>query len=512
MKNNFYFLPIFVLIVLLILNTFRIQDELHSYNNSQLESIEKELNTIKINLKKVSDSIFDNLINTPNVIEIFQSAHISNDEEKKLIRQKLFKLLLEKYKKFTQYGIQQLHFHLPNNDSFLRFHKPEKFGDNLTKIRQSVKNVNYFQKSTSGFEEGKIFNGYRYVYPMSDSHGNHIGSVEVSASLLSFKDVFEKSNNSHIDFILKKDIVYAKLFKSQRKNYKKYYNFQNFVIQTTLYDKNEKLYKDNKSIKKLFEQRDLTQKLLPIYKHHITKFIDKKLFTIFFLPLQNDFLEKDVGYTIVIKQSSYFKHFFKGVILSYLFIILISILLAFVLYKSKQYIISIKEKEKLQIETYTDPLTHLKNRKAYNEKLEEYLLLFERYGIVFSMVILDIDYFKKVNDTFGHPTGDKVLIELSNFITSIIRKNDFFFRIGGGEEFVLLLPHTKLKTAFLLSEKIRKRVQNELKPIKDQTITISLGVSEVKSGDCAEQLFLRTDACLYESKRNGRNKTTSTPK
>ena len=135
-------------IILTVLNTLRINQELDSYNEVQYNSHLTKLETITTNVNNLSNSLFDNLVNIPTVIKIFKNAHISNDEEKGIIRKKLYDNLKNQYSRFTQYGVQQLHFHLPNNDSFLRFHKPKKFGDNLTNIRESVKYVNEYKKPT----------------------------------------------------------------------------------------------------------------------------------------------------------------------------------------------------------------------------------------------------------------------------------------------------------------------------------------------------------------------------
>ena len=291
MKNTHLSIPIIILILLTILNTFRIDQELSNYNESRYYTYETELQTIKTNIKNVSDTIFDNIINTPEIINIFKDAHHSNDTDKALIRNNLFNILKKRYQKFTNYGIQQLHFHLPNNDSFLRFHKLQKFGDNLTKIRESVKYVNEFKKPTIGFEEGKIFNGYRFVYPLFDENENHIGSVEVSASLLSIKKVFQKTNITNLDFIILKDVVLSKVFKSQLKNYTQYYQFDDFFIQTTI-DKYNKTQHINAKIKSILRQSNIEKNLLPIKKQFYSIFENFKLYKIFLIPLHNDFTEK----------------------------------------------------------------------------------------------------------------------------------------------------------------------------------------------------------------------------
>lgn len=158
--------------------------------------------------------------------------------------------------------------------------------------------------------------------------------------------------------------------------------------------------------------------------------------------------------------------------------------------------------------TYIDPLTRSMNRRSYNIKIEELLSLYSRYNTVFSMAILDIDDFKEINDNYGHRLGDNVLIDISQLIKSNIRQSDFLYRIGG-EEFVILFEQTPIKEAIIVSEKIRKSIEEELKTVKNKTITVSIGVSEVMLYDIEDKIFKRVDKLLYQSKTNGKNRVTS---
>ena len=507
MKIQLFIIPLFVFISLSILNTLRINQELKNYNESQYEAYFTELETIKNNLKRVSDSIFDNLINVKDVIDIFQKAHSASIEEKALLRQQLYELLQTKYKKFQKYGVQQFHFHLPNNDSFLRFHKPEKFGDDLTQIRASVKYVNEFKKAIVGFEEGRIFNGYRYVYPLFDKNGTHIGSVEVSSSLLNFKKMFEATNSVQVDFVLTKQVVYSKVFESQLKNYVQYLTFENFLIQSTLQEYNTQKY-IHTNLTAILKDKEIESQLLPIHKFIYSKFVNEDLYSFFFIPLYNDFTKQPVGYSIILGESNYFKYFFDSLIFSYLAIALISLLLAFTLFKNSQLIKENEEKLFFKHESYTDTLTSLPNRKAYERRLQEKINLSKRYNTIFSIILYDIDKFKLINDTYGHDIGDKVLIEMSQLIRSTLRANDYIFRIGG-EEFIIILPHTRNIEAKTTAEKIRKEVETQLHSIENKTITISMGVTQYKIDDNAKTIFKRVDDYLYESKKNGRNRVTS---
>ncbi len=162
-----------------------------------------------------------------------------------------------------------------------------------------------------------------------------------------------------------------------------------------------------------------------------------------------------------------------------------------------------KNKNILIEESMTDALTHLPNRK----KLNKVMMTFAKEEKLFSLVILDIDHFKLINDTYGHQAGDEVLKYLANTVKSIVRKNDIFFRFGG-EEFILLLPETNSSDAYYLAEKIRTAMTNSISPV-GKPITISLGISEFPShSHSLDELFLFADKALYQSKSKGRNQTT----
>jgi len=149
-----------------------------------------------------------------------------------------------------------------------------------------------------------------------------------------------------------------------------------------------------------------------------------------------------------------------------------------------------------------DTMTNIGNRKLYDKSLSEQIILAQRYIHPFSLVLLDIDFFKKVNDELGHDVGDKVLKEYSKLISYHLRQTDIFCRVGG-EEFAVVLPHTTKDKAYLLAQKIREMVES-YKVITP--ITVSLGVVQYVKGDDEESIFKRADTALYKAKEGGRNR------
>jgi diguanylate cyclase len=154
-----------------------------------------------------------------------------------------------------------------------------------------------------------------------------------------------------------------------------------------------------------------------------------------------------------------------------------------------------------------DPLTELPNREAYNERANAEVQRWQRYGRPLTIAIFDIDHFKRINDTYGHQAGDRVIKVIGRSIAKRLREVDFFCRYGG-EEFVALMPETDSATALAVLEKVRDAIANAAFNYKDQpmSITLSVGLTEFKTNDSLESAFERADQALYTAKSSGRNR------
>lgn len=152
-----------------------------------------------------------------------------------------------------------------------------------------------------------------------------------------------------------------------------------------------------------------------------------------------------------------------------------------------------------------DMLTHAFNRRYFDFVLRQEISRANRKKGEFSIILMDIDFFKSINDTHGHSTGDRVLQEMSSLIMQTIRKADVFSRVGG-EEFVCILPDTSSESAFLTAERIRKLIESHSSGDLPK-VTMSFGVTEYRLEESAEELMNRADLALYEAKAQGRNRT-----
>lgn len=160
--------------------------------------------------------------------------------------------------------------------------------------------------------------------------------------------------------------------------------------------------------------------------------------------------------------------------------------------------------KKLKDISTKDGLTNIYNRRKSDEILKHEYLKAKKYNQQFSVILLDLDLFKSVNDTYGHNVGDKVLVETAEILKNNIRNNDMVFR-WGGEEFLIVCPNTNRNEALSLSEKLRKKIEIHRFSIANKR-TSSFGVATYKEYDTIENLIARADQGLYQAKKNGRNR------
>lgn len=154
-----------------------------------------------------------------------------------------------------------------------------------------------------------------------------------------------------------------------------------------------------------------------------------------------------------------------------------------------------------------DGLTCCLNKRCFHETFDREVARAQRYARPSSLLLFDIDHFKRVNDTYGHIAGDAVLRQTASLVRTNLRCHDIFARVGG-EEFAVVLPETSLSDAALVADKIRRLVESSefMFDAVSIPITVSLGVACVQTNETAQALYARADACLYRAKQSGRNR------
>ncbi len=166
--------------------------------------------------------------------------------------------------------------------------------------------------------------------------------------------------------------------------------------------------------------------------------------------------------------------------------------------------------DELEKEVLLDPLLQIHNRRAYDQKIDDAIKSYHRTGVPFSLIMLDVDHFKKVNDEFGQRAGDKCLQQVAKLVESSVRQTDFVARYGG-EELMVILPWCIAENAYKIAEKIRDRVDKARLYYNDKVIclTVSLGLTQAQSSDIdAGELFVRVDKAISRSKNEGRNRVS----
>ncbi len=200
---------------------FYYKEQENSYTHAYNESTKVNFENISTKYSDIAQIIFKLEIENAKIFEILKKAQ--NPNEKDEARKELYEQLKDKYEQNKLYGLRQLHFHLSNNESFLRMHKPDMYGDDLTNSRPTVRWVNEHHQRVDGFEEGRVYNGFRHIFPLfyqSDSSNKfYMGSVEISFSSFAFIKDLTSTDGCKGSFLIKSDIVNATLFTNQKSNY-----------------------------------------------------------------------------------------------------------------------------------------------------------------------------------------------------------------------------------------------------------------------------------------------------
>ena len=326
------------------------KSKIESLKNHELTIIQAQYDSIISTFENLANTVFNGYINKPHIIKNFNNEN----------RQNLYTLLKEDYKYLQSMDFKQIHFHTKENRSFLRMHSPNKFGDDLTDFRYSVKYVNSTKKTIAGLEMGRIIPGFRFVYPIFDNNNQHKGSVETSFAIASFTKNLKRLYNVRTNFIIRKDIVKSEIFTSSSKHYSKSIESDGYLSLKQSVD--SKILKNIKSLEKHYNL-NLKDKI----KHNLQS---NKLFNIItqingfhkiitFLPV-DDIEQNHIGYFVVYKNSDQLEEYTQETITKSIISSIIIISLFLLLYKELR---------------YKDSLKHEVNEKT--KKLQETTVLLE---------------------------------------------------------------------------------------------------------------------------------------
>ncbi len=326
-------------------------------------TIQNEFKVIINILRDLSQNSFKGFINKPQILDAF----------KKRDRELLYTLLKKDYSYLKILGFKQLHFHLPNNNSFLRMHQPDIFGDNLADTRYSVAYTNQYKKYIEGIEVGRIVPGYRFVYPLF-VHNEYIGSVELSFSIDKIANEIERVYKTHTHYLIKKSIFNQKVFSQFQKFYTPSIEHPDYIKLNRTYHHKMELWYDNIKYKREVDKGLKTKDIFSFElettdkKHKISS---RKIVT--FLPIMN-IEQTSQSYLIFYSKNENLqdiedeKFYTKAISSSLLFLLF---LIAYMFYNNKETILKAKDILERRVKIKTNKLNklniHLEN---INKKLE----------------------------------------------------------------------------------------------------------------------------------------------
>ena len=353
-------------------------------------------NTVFEQYRQLSEVLYSGLLKRYGMQKLYHKLLTADETEKDRLRAELLVNISSRYKELKKdVQLRQLHFHLSNNDSFLRLHKPEKYGDNLTGIRKTVEFVNREHSPISGFEEGRILNGYRFVYPITDTDKKHLGSMEISFGPDAITTAIMKQYDVYANFLVSNAISQKKRFPDQQgKYYTKSpytdYSFDNAVLVALKKVSNKELtqLQPRQSIQN--EISAMAQRGLAISTYAPSM---DAVFSIF--PVANPVTQEMNGFLAVRSHSPFFKnettHFWMEYGLS--LILLATFLSTLYLQRVKRSALEGKSKELL----------------SSKELLQHYISAIDKSGL--GLLVIDAEYHicemnKTLNNWFGDQLGN----------------------------------------------------------------------------------------------------------
>lgn len=494
------------------------------HHNFALELIIKEEKKIAGNIYKNTlkntilryESIANNILVNKNIIKAFENKD----------REKLLELTAPIYKKLTEENpyLKIMHFHTDKTRSFLRLHKPKKYGDDLSSIRHMINKVNNTKTKVIAMEAGRYGIYYRIAVPVFSQSGKHLGVFEFGININYILDTFNNSYDFTSILLLKKDIFSIIYENNKNISYSPYSNDYYSIASDIKHvcSCNSEGKNCDCSINPICDcKKDKVECncISPIVDNDEISMVKHNNDTsiVFTINTIKDINTKEIGKILFIKNMNYYTDTIDN--LKVISIISAAILLLVSIYFMKRIFRNYTDtihsyQSKLEIKNRTllklvniDHLTKINNRKSIDLTLVKELRRSKKQKSELSVIIFDIDNFKKINDTYGHNVGDKVLKTLAKVVSSTIRDTDFFGR-WGGEEFIIVSPQTSIENALVLAEKVRTAIAS-YKFDTVNRVTCSIGVARYLDEDTSENIIHNADTALYEAKHSGKNKVVA---
>lgn len=469
------------------------------YLQDERSGFASELASIQWSYEDFSSYIFQKSLDLPQVSTLMEQALEAEPQEKDRLRARLYRLLEDDYRHQKVHQFEGMQFHFPDGETFLRFAMPERYGDNVLLSRAVIRSANRYVRYARGFEVARSMSGYRFVYPLF-SGTTHVGSVELVVSPEVVTGILQEMYpERRFHLVVRKGLVENQAFPETRDRYVELEGSGSFLWYAPE-NGSRPAEEDMKYLSLALKKGDENLGS----RESFTTVLEGEEGTLLadFLPVTDSSMQL-VGYFTSLRPAGY-----------YLGILdmrreLIFSLLTWLMTMGAFLVLEM-DRRRIRRLAFRDQLTGLYNRHYFLQRADSEWERAGRSGEEFSILMFDIDHFKKVNDTFGHQSGDQVLKKLSGLVQGTVRGQDTVAR-WGGEEFIVLLPDTPAEGALVLGERIRSAVEDEEFQVVGK-VTISVGLAAWSARDSSlDRLIARADSALYQAKENGRNQVRTDP-
>lgn len=499
-KHIFLFL-LFAFSLVAVIDYFFEQQE-KKYLLVQTDLLQNKYNTNYKYFKIMSNDIHSMYSDKKELISLFSQAQKSSMVNKKQIRLDMHALLKKRYSRLVNMGIDKIHFISPDNTSFLRMHAKEKYGDDLSSIRPTVLKVNKTQKPHEGYEIGVFGGGFRFVFPLFSAGKEYIGCVDIAYDATKLLENLTDKSVLERHFLVLNSLVETNLNKAVALNHyepsieNKSYMHRKETHNETYNQKIQKVF-ENSKINEEIETLIKTKKPFSIYGNYNYDSIN-----ITFLPILDSTNNKVTAYLTLYTDADYI----DMLILEKYYTLLLVISILFLIFLFSVYFTLTQQK--LEKMAHFDKLTNLPNRAYFQIELDLELKRAKRSKENFSLMFIDLDGFKYVNDTYGHNVGDELLIKVSRVLETVVREVDIVSRIGG-DEFVILVTGVRTsKDSTAVARKIIEKLNEDFIIHKNKiNIGASIGIANYPiHGTDAHTLIKNSDNAMYDAKKSGKNK------
>jgi diguanylate cyclase (GGDEF)-like protein len=451
------------------------------YLNDKINQLKSEFLITKRTYDKASELFYNTRIKNSSVIKY------CGDFSK---RSAILNTFYDDYRFLRKIGFDRFIFTLPDGTVYLRMHNFDRYGDKISEIAEIANYENNYLSIDKNLLDSLV-----YLYPIFINN-KRICDVYLNVPFYKISDDLANTFNKSYLFIIKKDFLNLK----ENKGYIQSDLSPDYFVESKFYNqilktKNNDSFSLSEINKKA--KKEIDKKLREEVSFSYPIDINGNTILMTFMLIKS-FNNIPIGYLISYEADTTFKVFSRSfylMILSLLFIMIIINIFIINIIKLK----NVAEKKAI-----TDKLTGLFNRSIIDTLIQVEIERAKRNNKPISILLFDIDHFKKINDTYGHDKGDYALKTIAEIARRTLRKSDYIIR-WGGEEFLVILPETDLDGATKVAEKIRSNIENyNFKDIGK--VTVSIGVTTLQIGEPLDNAIKRADEALYAAKNKGRNR------